>query len=262
MRGSALIFVIGMFAAAVVGIAAAFAMQTALPTKAEPGVEPVSTDVTTEVLRNDINAFEQRMRAEIGELTASVDSLNAQMQTLKKEMQTFVAQAGTAGAAVVEGEDGQPAVVGNLDSAINRVLDDRDRRREEEREEERTQRATDMRNRFKEMTNSRTERYAEERGWTPAVTDQVKVIMSDYMDKMGEMGMSMFGRRRGGPGGPGGSDEDRDKMRQLMDDTRAKLLSIVSEEEANQLLQGGMGGPGRGGFGGNRGGGQGGGRGR
>lgn len=258
MRGSALIFVIGMFAAAIVGIAAAFAMQTALPTKAAPGAEPVSTDVTTDILRNDINAFEQRMRAEIGELTASVDSLNGQMQTLKKEMQTFVAQAGTAGsgAAVVADAEGQPAVVGNLDTAINRVLDDRDKRREEEREQERTQRATEMRDRFKGMMTSRTERYAEEKGWAPAVTEQVKVIMSDYMDKMGEFGMSGFGRRRGGSGG---SDEDREKMRQLMDDTRAKLLSIVSEEEANELLQGGMGGRGPGG---NRGGGQGGGRGR
>jgi hypothetical protein len=99
---------------------------------------------------------------------------------------------------------------------------------------------------MKEMMTSRTQRFAEEQGWDAAKTQTVNQIMGDYYDKMGQMGMSMFGGGRGRRGGFGGNEESRAQMQQLMEDTKTKLLTVVTEEEADQLLRtrGPMGGRG------------------
>jgi TolA-binding protein len=253
MRGSAAVFIIGMFAAAVVGIAASFAMQSVALEDSGPGEVPDNTGEVAGAVKNELTSLEHAMQQQIGELTDSVDALNGEVLSLKKilqELNVRLSSAGSAAPVVAAGGEGQPVVNSSIGESINRVLDERDRRREEERAQEREQRATDMRERFKGMMTSRTERYAKEKDWDSAKTEQVKQIIGDYYEKMSELGGMMFGRRRGDSGG---SDESREQLNQLREDTKAKLLQIVSEEEANELLQGGMGRGGRGGPGGGRG---------
>jgi len=268
MRGSAAVFVIGMFAAAVVGIAAAFAMQSGFLQGSEPKKVLGTPEASTDDLKNQVGTMEQKLLMRVDELAVGVEMLASELGALRKEVANLKTQAPImASPAVVGGEEGAAPV--NLGEAINRVLDDRDKRREEEREAERVQRTQEMQDRMKEMMTSRTQRFGEERGWDAAKTQQVNQIMGDYYEKLGQLGGSMFGRgRRGGPGG-GGTDDSgsRDQMRQLTEDTKAKLIQVVSEEEANQLLQsrggpGGMGGRGSQRGGGNRGGGGSGGGGR
>ncbi len=240
MRGSAAVFVIGMFAAAVVGIAAAFAMQSGFLQGSETKKVLGTSDVSADALKNQVGTMEQKLLARAEELSMSVEMLTSELQALRKEVTNLKLQGPVMASPAVVGEEGSAPV--NLSSAINRALDDREKRQEEERQAERDQRAEEMRTRMKEAMTSRTQRFAEEKGWDAAKTQSVNQIMSDYYDKMGQMGMSMFGGgrggRRGGFGGPGGGNEEsRAQMQQLMDDTKTKLLTIVSEEEANQLLR-------------------------
>ena len=238
MRGSAAVFIIGMVAAAVVGIAVAFAMPQVIGERTQEARTADNTDVIVGVVNGKLDALDQSVQVRIDELTASVDALGSQLQDIRKDMRGIRAQAPVAAAGSAPLAEGQ-AVAPNIDSVINRVLDDRDKRREDEREQERTQRATEMRERFKGMMTSRVERYAGEKGWDAAKTEQVKQIMSDYMDKMGELGGGMMsGRRRGGPQ----SEESRAQMTQLMEEAKTNLLGVVTEEEANELLRSAMGG--------------------
>jgi hypothetical protein len=266
MRGNAAVFVIGMVVAALVGIAAAFAMQSGVLQGSEPKKVLGTTDASADALKNQVGVMEQRLMMRVDELATGVEMLASELGALRKEVSNLKTQGPImASPAVVGGEEGAAAPV-NLSEAINRVLDDRDKRQEDQREADRAQRAQEMQDRMKEMVTSRTQRYGEEHGWDAAKTQQVNQIMAEYTEKMGQLGGSMFGRggRRGGPGAAGGQQDttSRDQMRQLMDDTKAKLLQVVSEEEANQLLQsrggsnpGGMGGRGSQRGGGNRGGG-------
>jgi hypothetical protein len=229
-----------MFAAAIVGIAAAFAMQSVVLEGSESKKVLGATDVTTDSLKHQVGTMEQKLLARSDELATSVEMLASELQALRMEVKNLKMRAPVVAAPT--GEGGEPvAAPTNLSSAINQALDDRDRRREEEREAEREKWAEGMRTRAKEMMTGRTQRIAEENGWDAAKTQTVNQIMSDYYDKMGEMGMSMFGGgrgRRGGFGGRGGgSEESRAQMQQLMEDTKTKLLTVVTEEEANQLLR-------------------------
>jgi hypothetical protein len=223
-----------MIFAAIVGIGASFAMQGVMPQEVAADKEQAPTAVGTDVLRSDMAGFEQRTQAQMNELTATVDSLGAQLQTLKKELQEFRAEmrAGGAVAPLAAGAEGQPAVTGSLDSAINRVLDDREQRRDDERQADREQRTAEMRERMQSAMTSRIDQTAQEKGWNLATTDQVKQIMNDYMEKTREL-FSQGGGRRGRP-----DSGSFDQMRQLRDEARTKLLQLVSEEEADQLLGG------------------------
>ena len=58
MRGSALIFIIGMFAAAIVGIAATFAMQAAMPKNGAPAQEANTAELINNTLRTELAALE------------------------------------------------------------------------------------------------------------------------------------------------------------------------------------------------------------
>lgn len=247
MQGNAVVFIVSIFVAAIVGIGASFAMQIALPetVKSSEGVEPDTRAI--ESLRGEIAATEHRINTQIEELIVSIETLGGQVSALHKEMQTRSVGVVQGSSAPGEAGTASPAVVSSgIDQAINRVLDDRDKRREEERQAEREQRATEMRERFKGFMTSRTDRYAEEKNWDAAKTEQIKQILSDTMDKLGTGGFG-FGRggRRGGPP----NSEGMDQMRQTIEDARTKLLQLVTEEEATELLRSvtGMGGRNRGG---------------
>jgi len=240
MRGSAAVFMLGMIVAAIVGIAAAFAMQTAMLS----GIETAETSGSTGAVSGDVKIelanTEHRLQSQIKEIAANVEVLTGNVERLRTEIQNISLQA-----PVAVGGSGETAapVVGNLGDAINRVLDDREKRRDEERDQEREQRAADMRDRFKEMMTGRTQRYAEEKGWDATKTDQVKQVMGDYYTRMSEISPMGFMGRRGGRGGDrSGTDETREQINQLREDTKSKLLQLVSEEEANELLQSGFGG--------------------
>ena len=241
--GNAVVFIIGMFAAAIVGIAASFAMQSVVPEmNGTPEAQPASSDVLTGAIKSEIGSLEHSMQLKINEVADSVDALNSQIQELKKSVQAL--GAGAALAAAPAGESGQPANPGNLDSVINRVLDDRAKRQEEEREAERAERAAEMQERFKGMVTGRVDSYAQDKGWDGGKTASVKQILTDYAEKMSGMfgGSGMRGMRRG----------PSDEMRQLMDDTRAKLMELMTEDEANELLRSATGFGGRRGPGGGR----------
>jgi predicted RNase H-like nuclease (RuvC/YqgF family) len=251
MRGSAAVFVLGMIVAAIVGIAAAFAMQTAMLDGFDTAGTPGSTDHASNDLKIELTNTEQRLQSKIEVLAGNIEELSGSVEGLRADIRNLKLQAPVA--VSDSGEAAAPVVAGNIGEAINRVLDDRDKRRDEEREQERAQRTADMRERFKGMMVSRTERYGEEKGWDTGKTDQVKSVMSEYYEKMSEISpMGFMGRGRGGRGGDrGGTEETREQINQLREDTKNKLLQLVSEEEANELLQGGFGG-GRGRPGGGR----------
>lgn len=245
MRGSAAVFMLGMIVAAIVGIAAAFAMQTAMLDGFEATEISGSTGAGSGDVKIELANTEHRLQSQIKEIAANVEALTGNVERLRTEIQSISLQ--TPVAVGGSGETSAPVAATNLGSAINQVLDDRDKRREEERAQEREQRAIEMRDRFKEMMNGRTQRYAEEKGWDAGKTDQVKQVMGDYYTRMSEISPMGFMGRRGGRGGDrGGTDETREQINQLREDTKSKLLQLVSEEEANELLQSGFGG-GRGG---------------
>lgn len=224
MGGNAVVFIIGMFVAAIVGIAASFAMESVAPKTNGAAEAPDNSEVVVNSL-NELRSLERTMQARIDELTASVDALNSQMQELGKSVQSLGAGGVVAAAS---GDSAQPANPGNIDSVINRVLNDRDKRREEEREEERTKRNAERQERFKEMVTGRVDTFAQDKGWDAGKTESVKQILSEYAEKMsGAFGGGMRGMRRG----------LSDEMRKLMDDTRTRLLDLMSEEEANELLR-------------------------
>jgi hypothetical protein len=227
-----------MFAAAIVGIAAAFAMQSGFLEGGEPQKVLGASDASGEALKNQMGTMEQRLMARADDVATSVEMLASELQALRDEVKNLKLKAPVmASPAAVGGEEGSAPV--NLSAAINQALDDREKRREEERDAERAKNMESMRERMKEWMTSRTQRIAEEKGWDAAKTETVNQIMSEYYDKMGQMGMSMFGGRgrRGGRGGFGGSEESRAQMQQLTEDTKTKLLTVVTEEEANQLLR-------------------------
>jgi hypothetical protein len=243
MRGSAAVFIIGMFAAAVVGIAASFAMQSVLPEGIKAEQTPEAPAVDAENLASQLGGLEQRLRSRADELTTSVEILGSEVQAMRRDLANLKMQIPVAASG--SGEDGEGVVAHPADfgEAINRVLDDRDKRREEEKDQEREQRSAEMRERFKGMMASRTDRFVKEKGWDAIQTDQVKQIMSDYMEKMSELGMMLGWRREGG------SEESREQVHQLMEETRTKLREIMPEEEVNKLLRGGGMGLGPGGRG-------------
>jgi uncharacterized protein YoxC len=230
-----------MIVAAIVGVAAAFAMQTAMSDGFEATELSGSTDSGSGDLKIELSNTERRLQSQIKELAANIEALTGNVEGLRTDIQNLKLQAPAAVSG--SGETAAPVAAADFGEAINRVLDDRDKRREEEKDQEREQRSAEMRERFKGMMASRTDRFVKEKGWDVIQTDQVKQIMSDYMEKMSELGM-MLGWRRGG-----GSEESREQVHQLMEETRTKLREIMPEEEVNKLLRGGGMGLGPGGRG-------------
>jgi len=228
-----------MIVAAIVGVAAAFAMQTAMSDGFEATELSGSTDSGSGDLKIELSNTERRLQSQIKEIAANIEALTGNVEGLRTDIQNLKLQAPAAVSG--SGETAAPVAAANIGETITRALDDRDKRREEEKAQEREQRTADMRDRFKEMMSSRTQRYAEEKGWDAGKTGQVKQIMSEYMEKMSELGITL-GWRRGG-----GSNESREQVHQLMEDTRTKLSEIIPEEEVNELLRGGGMGMGPGG---------------
>lgn len=239
MGGNAVVFIIGMFVAAIVGIAASFAMDSFVPKTNGTAEAPDNSEIVLTSL-NEMRSLERTMQDRVDSLTASVDALGTQVQELRNNVLSL--SSGGIVAAAPGGSE-QPANSGNLDSVINRVLDDRAKRQEEEREAERAERNADRQQRFKEMVTGRVDDFAQDKGWDAGKTESVKQILEEYAEKMS----TAFGGMRGGRRGPS------DDMRKLMDDTRAKLLELMSEDEANALLRSATGFGGRRGPGGGRG---------
>jgi len=242
MKGSAAVLILSIIIAAVIGIGAAFAMQTMLPETTEKSVASDSPAQFVDPLRNELAQIEHRISGRIDELGIAFETMNVRISELQKEVRSMSVPA------VAIAPDGTPAApVGQMDSVINRVLDDRAKRDEDERQAEREQRANEMREHMKTRMTERLDSHAQEKNWAPQTTTQVKQILNGAMEKMNELGIGMMGGRGGRRGG-GFNRESMDQMRQIIDDTRTQLLGVVSEEEVSDLLRSaglGFGGGGR-----------------
>lgn len=235
MRGTVVSIVIGMFVAAIVGVAAVFAVQAMAPEKDEEHQAPDVGDMVATAVKNELGSFESAVQEQLNGLTVSVNTLNAQVSRLEQKLGELRVSASPAKAGGIEQSPGGK----KLEDVITKALDESERRRAEQRTQERAQRMERMQERFKSMMVSRVEQFAEGKDWDIAKSEQVKQILSESMEKAGEL-FRLIGRGGGPP-----SPETFEQIQQIMDEARAELLEIMSEEEVDKLLESMPGPPGR-----------------
>lgn len=180
---------------------------------------------------------------DITTLKAKVAKLENQLSNVSSDPQATSSASEALGEEAPPGVN-EPDVSEEFQAKLEKALELRRKKQEEERALEREKRDEERQTRMLE----RIDKFGEEKGWDTSVTDDVKNILEENSKKMREL----FGQREGRRGPP--SREIREQMGKLLEDTQAKLLELMTEEEMNELMRSTMrwGGP-RGGGGRGRG---------
>ena len=99
---------LGIIIAALIGVGAAFAMQSMMPETVDKTTDLDSTAQIVDPLRMELARTEQKINGKIEELSIALETMNARITDLQKEMQSMPVQvAGTA-------PDGTPVPSGNM----------------------------------------------------------------------------------------------------------------------------------------------------
>ncbi len=250
---SVIAIIVGMVLAAVVALAATHVIHSSSFLDNKPEA-PEGAAAVAPVGKQDVVALEQKLSDKLNMVQESLASLGARLEEVQQKLAEIEKQATGARPALAAGEAPvEPGETSALADTISRVLDDREKRRDEEREQERTDRMNRMVEGMKTGVTDRITQYAAEKAWDAAKSQQVQQLLSEYMDKAGELMRNMGGRGRG--------REGFQQFSQLMEEARTKLSQILTEDEINELMQsipgpfrgrGGPGGPPGGGPGGNQ----------
>jgi hypothetical protein len=248
---SVVVIIVGMFLAAIVAFTGTLVIQSSGLVEKKPAAPEGALPVAA-AEKQDIAALEQKLADKINMVQDSIVSLGARLEEVQQKLAEIEKQAPDR-PAVAAGETSlEPGEGATLADTISRVLDDREKRREEEREKERAERTNQMIEGMKTGLTSRLNEYAQEKAWTAAKSQQVQQVLSEYMEKAGEL------MRNPGDRGPG--RQGFQQFAQLMDEARTKLSEILTEDEINELMRSipgpfrgrGPGGPPGGGPGGNQ----------
>jgi len=240
-----------MFLAAIVAFAGTLVIQSSNLVGKKPAA-PEGAPAVAAAEKQDVDALERKLADKINMVQDSIVSLGARLEEVQQKLADIEKQAASAQPAVAAGENPlEPGAPSTLADTISRVLDDREKRREEEHEQERAERMNQMVEGMKTGVTNRLNEYAQEKAWAAAKSQQVQQVLSEYMDKAGELMRNMGDRRRG--------REGFQQFAQLIEEARTKLSGILTEDEINELMQsipGPFRGRGPGGPGGNQPGGQ------
>jgi len=238
VMGNGVFFVIGMIAAAAVGVAGSYGAQSLLLEKPEVSKAPDTGEAVTSTVKTELASLGERVDRRMDNLAVSVEALDRKVQDMGKSLQALSERVSTgaarsAGAAplaapVAAGTGGQAVAGGVVEETVRRVLDEVDKRQKEES----TQRREERRQAFTNMVRSRVDEFSKEKGWDAAKIETVKNILDEQGKKMNELS---------GQNSGGGSPENFQSMRQIMNETRTKLLEVMTEEELTELF-GGTGG--------------------
>jgi small-conductance mechanosensitive channel len=236
----AVLFVIGVVVAAAVGTGAVYIMQpTAQKEDYRARVEANETAIAG--LRSAVEKSNNDTVAAIGSLNESMLLLSGRIKELRKKLDEL-AEAPAGRAAPGQKAAGGEAAPSEIEDLVEKVVKEREEVQQKERQEQMSERMEGMQKMAQDMMNARLNDFAKKKNWNIAKQEAVNQIIEDSMKKVGEL---FRGFRADGPP----SQETMEQMRQVMEETEAKLKEVMTEEEWKEFQETmpgpGMFGPGR-----------------
>jgi len=229
MRGSsAVVLIVGMFLAAVIGVAAAFGIQFIMPEKKNEAEKKDSTEVVVSAVKDEVSTLDRNIQARLDALMTSVETLSSRVTEIEKKMEESAKWSGVATAPKVAAKEGGKAVQNAPidEETLEKVIEEVERKRSEERAKRRAQWMAGMQQRFVEAMKGRVEEMGKEKNWDITKEEAVKAILEEQSKKIAEL-------FKGGI-----NEETFAKMREIMEETRTKLSEVLTEEEMNELFRG------------------------
>ncbi len=230
----AVLFIIGVIVAAAVGAGAVCLLQpTAQEGDHKSRIEANETAIAS--LKSAVEKSKSDSAAAMDSLNESILALSGRIEALEKKLGEMPKAApGQAApgekAAVV---DAAPA---GIEDIVEKVVKEREEERQKERREQMSEHMAGMQKMAQDMINARLNEFAKKKNWNIAKQETVNHIIEDSLKKVAEL-------FQGFQGGGQPSRETMEKMRQMMEETEAKLKEVMTEEEWKEFQQS-MPGPG------------------
>ena len=230
MRGSsAVVLIVGMFLAAVIGVAATFGIQFIMPVKKNETEKKDSSEVLVSAVKDEVSTLNRNIQARLEGLMTSIDALSSRISEIEKKMEELVKGSGIAAAPKVAAKGSEEGrTIQNVpidEETLKKVIEEVEKRRNEERAKRRAQWMAAMQQRFVESMKSRVEEMGKEHNWDITKEEMVKAILEEQSKKIAEL-------FKGGI-----NEETFAKLREIMEETRTELREVLTEEEMNELFR-------------------------
>jgi len=234
-----ILFIFGVIVAAAVGAGAVYVIQpTAQKEDYKSRIE--ANEAAVAGLKSTIEKSNSDRVAATESLNENILALSGRIEELEKKLEE-ISKAPTLRpvSEKIPADEEAPAEIEEL---VEKVVKEREEERQKERQAQMAERMAGMQKMMQDWVTNHVNEFAKKKNWNIAKQQEVSSIIDESMKKAGEL----FRRFRGG--GPP-SPETFEKMREIMEETEAKLKEVMTEEEWKEFQESmpgpGMFGPGR-----------------
>jgi len=233
---SAILFIFGVIIAAGIGAGAVYILKPVSDNIDYAGKIAANESALAD-MRNVIEKNNSDMASKLDSINETTLALSARLENVERQ----VKEAQKRGSRVSEmpsmpETDSADAPPSDVEELVKKVIEERDKERQKERDEQRAERMAGMQKMMGDMVTNQINEFAKKKNWNISKQQEVSGIIDGSMKKIGEL---FKGFRMDGP--PSGNTFE--KMREIMEETEAKLKEVMTEEEWKEFQES-MPGPG------------------
>jgi len=231
MRGSsAVILIVGMFLAAVVGVTASLGIQSLMSQKKNETEKEDSSKVVAKAVEDKVSALDRSLQTRFEALMTSIEALSSRITETEKKVEKLAKEGGVATAPKVAAREGAtqnvPVDEETIEEMIEKAIEKMEEAERKKKEEEAMRRARGLIERGYRLTLARLKERVEKQNWDINKKETVKAILDEQIEKLDELLEEGLGR-----------EALLKKARETYLGTKTRLGEVLTEEEINELYR-------------------------